>query len=178
MRYVNAAGRDASIPVPVDGDVAWLQTEDLLTIYAGIEWLPYYPHEHSHNGASVVTSVGSTQDLISATDVHWPTNMNAGGTVPAGMTRLTATCVVSQAQAVSADANHAFGLALDGVLLSETRVRFVQDQIGDVAACFGTRPVVPGAAFQIQAMGRAVGGGGGLRITSEKVNFIDWRFSR
>jgi hypothetical protein len=39
MRYADAAARDASIPVPVDGDVAWLSASDDLTIYNGGTWL-------------------------------------------------------------------------------------------------------------------------------------------
>ena len=41
MRYANTAARDASIPVPVDGDVAWLAASNDLTIYTGGVWLVY-----------------------------------------------------------------------------------------------------------------------------------------
>ena len=39
MRYANAAARDASIPVPVSGDVAWLLDVDRVTIYTGAAWV-------------------------------------------------------------------------------------------------------------------------------------------
>jgi len=38
MRYANAATRDASVPVPISGDLAWLQDVNELTIYDGASW--------------------------------------------------------------------------------------------------------------------------------------------
>jgi len=38
MRYASAAARDASIPVPVSGEVAWLVDVALVTVYNGAEW--------------------------------------------------------------------------------------------------------------------------------------------
>ena len=38
MRYANAAARDASIPVPVEGDMAYLQAENVITYYASAQW--------------------------------------------------------------------------------------------------------------------------------------------
>jgi len=43
MRYASAAARDVSVPVPVDGDVAWLQDVDKLTIYDGTVWAQVGP---------------------------------------------------------------------------------------------------------------------------------------
>ena len=39
MRYASASARDSSIPTPQDGDVAWLQDANSLTIYANGSWL-------------------------------------------------------------------------------------------------------------------------------------------
>jgi len=38
QRYASAAARDASIPVPVEGQVAWLEDTNRLTIRTGALW--------------------------------------------------------------------------------------------------------------------------------------------
>jgi len=39
MRYTDAAARDTSVPVPVEGDTAWLTTPNELTVYNGVQWV-------------------------------------------------------------------------------------------------------------------------------------------
>jgi hypothetical protein len=39
QRYASAAARDASVPVPIDGDVAWLTGTSDLTMFNGSVWL-------------------------------------------------------------------------------------------------------------------------------------------
>jgi len=39
LRYPSAAARDASVPVPVSGDVAWLEDVNSLTLYDGSSWV-------------------------------------------------------------------------------------------------------------------------------------------
>ncbi len=40
MRYSNAAARDSSVPIPVAGDLAWLNDIEGVTVYNGTVWQP------------------------------------------------------------------------------------------------------------------------------------------
>ena len=39
QRYADAAARDAGVPFPVAGDLAWLDTEAAVTVFDGSAWL-------------------------------------------------------------------------------------------------------------------------------------------
>jgi len=79
MRYVSAAARDASVLVPVDGDVAWLQDVNELTMYTGSAWVivgPFTPQVVP--GARFVTglSVTLTAPTSSTQLLHTFTNVD------------------------------------------------------------------------------------------------------
>jgi len=79
MRYANAGARDASVLVPVDGDVAWLSDVNELTMYSGAAWLivgPYTPQVVP--GARFVTglSVTLTAPTNSTQLLHTFTNVD------------------------------------------------------------------------------------------------------
>jgi hypothetical protein len=90
MRYANAAARDASIPVPVEGDLAYLQDVNRITYYDGsAPWL-----------------VLASQDNVEAIRVHTnqaavSTGVNGEFAVATGFTPSTQYCQGAQVAAPS-----------------------------------------------------------------------------
>jgi len=95
MRYANAAARDVSVPVPVDGDVAWLQDVDKLTMYTGAAWIQIGPLDElppavSLNNLVVTLTAGTGVNerigLLSNIDtVTYRWLVMATGTIEAGL---------------------------------------------------------------------------------------------
>jgi len=82
QRYASAAARDASIPVPVAAQVAYLLDNQELTIYDGATWISYKP------GIAHVKLVGNTSSL---------TDGNGDFAVPTGFTPSSAVAMGTQA---------------------------------------------------------------------------------
>jgi len=57
QRYASAAARDASVLIPVDGDVAWLSDTNRLTIYDGSAWAQWTRSPDSNAFSALSLSV-------------------------------------------------------------------------------------------------------------------------
>jgi len=176
MRYASAAARDASVLVPVSGDLAWLDDVNELTIFNALVWQVHVRGNHNHAGNIIGSQVPGVEDLTSGSFIPWPSNLSTTFTVPDGMTRLYATAVISQAEEVTGGGNHEIGLGFNAVVSVTTRIRFPIDQTGNIVVTIGGRNVSPGQSITLQTEGRRISGSGALRIDPEKLSFIDYRF--
>ena len=68
MRYASAVARDASIPVPVEGSLAYLNDVNIVTLYDGFDWVNL-PDLGGHQTASVTTTLTAAQDVYETIDV-------------------------------------------------------------------------------------------------------------
>ena len=80
MRYTTAAARDASIPTPVAGDVAYLLTGQL-TIYNGSTWVDYTPGNEVELVANTQLTTNASGDCAISTGFQ-PSAALAIGTQP------------------------------------------------------------------------------------------------
>jgi len=92
MRYANAAARDASVLVPVSGDLAWLQDVDELTIYNGSGWevinSPPAPSAVVVSNTTLTAGVGVNQLITNLTGLNtlkWRYLVIASGNVEAAL---------------------------------------------------------------------------------------------
>jgi hypothetical protein len=79
MRYVDAAGRDASEPLPDTGEMAYLTTTGEFQIYDGTAWVNYL-----HEGPSPGWSLQAKLDIVAA-----PVSIETTGVIHAANGSLT-----------------------------------------------------------------------------------------
>ena len=95
LRYASAAARDASVPVPVSGDVAWLQDVNEVTVYNGATWDSLFT---STQGGPITAPISATSVRVPEAPFPIAAIMNEDGSVVA----------------VSFDASSVIGVSPDG----------------------------------------------------------------
>lgn len=71
MRYANAVARDASIPVPVEGDMAFLALENIVTYFATGAWRTIFTTDGGEIGnLTVQTPINALAGLVSGGPVN------------------------------------------------------------------------------------------------------------
>jgi len=90
QRYTSAGNRDSLVPLPVDGDTAWLSDEDVLTVYTGSAWFKVAMGAATSDVADVpITEAAGVDDTIRTVDLPAPTGgtwlYNAGGFIDAAV---------------------------------------------------------------------------------------------
>lgn len=179
QRYTDSTERDTLVPIPNAGDLAWLQAEQLLTVWNGSLWLVVNEDTHRMGfGGGQHLSLPPGTETVDGGLILWPSNNTVDVTVPAGATGIIVTTKLSQVRCDVTNLNHEVRLEMAGSTVGSTRVRVAPaDSVSDVLVGSGVRGVTPLDVVTLRTRAQRVGGTGEMATSAEKQNFIDWRFT-
>ena len=169
MRYASSSARDSAVPSPDEGEVCYLEDDNVITVYDGSAWQTYYADNVADIELDTVT-LGSDEDLTSGTLTAWPTGLGVSTTVPDGVSKAHVVAVLPSIYAITATANHEIVLTINASDVASQRIRWASGTRGHIVLQWALS-VTPGDAFAAEVKGRQVSGTGALRaIASENVN--------